>query len=192
MILPFSSSELLITAYLIIYMINGVFIGHFITVVFRDFNKMISEVSFKVSIPSKEAETILLAANEKTTGLKYLRHGSLWIIAFVCLVLLWFKKDESQLLMYFIIRVILVFTLWYGVLGPIIKSRIKKLVRSGEHNVSSETDHALLLFPYLRQIVTMAWVGSKGNIFTKIPNFLKKLIFYAICFEIHDRKDHTA
>jgi hypothetical protein len=192
LVLPFSSSEILIVAYLTIYIINGIFIGHFISSMFSVYNKMIRESSFKIIIPAKEAEAVLPASDKKSSGLRFLRQGSLWIVAFVCLVLLWFKKDESQLLMYFIIRVILVFTLWYGVLGPVIKSRIKKLVRSGDNKVNSETDHALLLFPYLRQIVTQAWAESKGNIFTKIPDFLKKLIFYVICFEIYDGKDHTA
>lgn len=191
-ILPFSSSEILISSYILIYFINGILVGYFTFGILKDYHNMKEQPEFKIKISASQN------AKENQSGLKnnvwwnFVRKGTIWIIVFVCLVLLLIQKDHGGLIFYFIIRVLLIFSLWYGIIGPFIKSRIQHYVQSGDKKVIRESEQVVLLFPYLKQILVRSWQSAEGNWLIKIPVFLRKLIFFVICFEIHEEENISA
>lgn len=185
-----SSSQLLIYGYLLIYLLNGILIGKFLA---GFFNKKLLDSNTSISLSLKSQPEITQTQGQKnTTWIQRLwRPGLFWILLFIVLILMFFGLKDPGSIWKYIIRVLLIFVFWFSILGPFVNILLKKFLEKRHSDILTGTENTFGYFPYLKQIIPIAWKESTGHIPGRIVLFLEKLLLYTLSFDIDEEKNHT-
>ncbi len=153
-IIESSTTSVIISIYIIIYLFCGILAGYFI----KSIIKIISK---------KEQKPFYLHANEMNSNTKkskqQLQFKLIWIWLFtMALIVLAFTYFGGNLIgwkkaIYIIFRSFFVLLIWYLVLGPLVLKLIQFYLNKKESQYQNDISKAMDLFPYFRIILRQTW-----------------------------------
>ncbi|OGU75977.1 MAG: hypothetical protein A2V93_11100 [Ignavibacteria bacterium RBG_16_34_14] len=103
----------------------------------------------------------------------------------VVLGLSFFLPDQANsdfmFIILMIIRAIIILTLWYFLLSPLLRKILSKILSKHKSERLEEIDDILQFFPILKQIVFFSWNNSKRvRGIKKIKTFIFRVILYTL------------
>ncbi len=113
----------------------------------------------------------------------------LWLLTIIIILIpLWFTdmyNYEIQKGLYIVIRSFIIIMLWYTVIGPFALKIINRYILKQKSAFQKDLEQTLISFPYLRQLIRIAWSESKSfRGYHKLLNFAVSSIVYCINFRI--------
>ncbi|MBK9255584.1 MAG: hypothetical protein IPM42_08875 [Saprospiraceae bacterium] len=188
-VLSVESSSILIGLYVGMYLFTGIMLGIFLNQFLKDILELREDPAYKIVILRSDAEKIFLNSKKKNRFSKTLI--TLLVIVFIVVMILLQYKFEDYKLIYFLLRVTLVFTVWFGLINPFIIKRMKVALNPQKTGLGSQMQDSLNLFPYLRWIIKKSWEEAKNSSGSGYKEFTKRLILYSLNFEIQNDDIHT-
>lgn len=178
-----SPTTILISLYLIVYGLGGIFVGIFIKSILNIIHQE-PEHSFQLSLDKENS----LSNQKKRTSFKR-KVIWVWLITVGAMVLAFavfggplFGWEKA---IYIVLRSFLVLMLWYLVLGPLLLKLIRNFLSKKESRYQHDITKAMDLFPYFRQIIAITWKDTnhlKG--YQRFKHFMAKGISNCIHFEL--------
>jgi hypothetical protein len=175
------SSSVLIFIYVSFYAISGLLIGVLILRIIR----LIQLVEVpKLDTLSLRSNEVTAKKNKSIIKAKYILFWSITLVM-ILLPLIYFKNEFGgwKTGLYVIARSILIISLWYLVLGPLLIKGLNQVLSRRQSQYQSDLQRTLLLLPHLNSVVSFAWQDSgshKG--LNRMQHFLAKSIVFSIHF----------
>jgi hypothetical protein len=175
---------LLITLYLSIHLLAGIFIGYYAGKLPEKINR------YKNLIPKD-----LLNNIQEEFPLKQKRKKRNWffrpsgiIIIFVSISILVYSylyphslDVGSNDIVVMLIRSIVITFIWFGLIGPFIKNLFQKYLEKKKSSYSKEINYVLDLFPQFKKVVSYCWKNSSDKSGIKrIRKFLSTTFYYLL------------
>jgi uncharacterized membrane-anchored protein YhcB (DUF1043 family) len=177
-----STSEILISIYLLTYGICGVLIGFFIKSIIANFsnsnfkNYNIAERSIEISAfqPSKKKIRKFIIMWLATIGLI--------VLAFVGFGNIGYGWQKG---LYILLRSVLILSLWYIIVGPLVLRLVKNYLKTKQSNYEEQVNHTLDILPYLTPVIKYSWQETRNlRGYQRIKAFVALSISNCIHFKI--------
>lgn len=169
----------LITIYITIYIIGGLFISIFTFNIFKTINqhKPFDNNEFHVNTPT-------LKSNYKRKRIVFL-----FALLLIISIILFFSASLSSTKFFVIVKPItyttLIIILWFHWITPLFSKMMMKILKKSESKYEQEFKATLLVLPYLKQIATLAWLKSKEYKGVKrIQYFLSCFLQWSLSFSV--------
>ncbi len=177
-----STSQLLITTYLLVYGVCGLLAGLFIKSVI----KIISEKKSEPFYLNAAHETLETKKGKVTFRAKVIW---IWLITVAVIVLAFSFFGGSlfgwQKAVYVLLRSFLILLLWYLVLGPLLLKLVRNYLSKKESKYKADITNAMDLFPYFRQIISYTWKETKHlKGYTRFKYFMANSISNCMHFKL--------
>ena len=158
-------SFLIIIAYTMIHVIAGLFIGIFILQLLNHINDYKTNNLPQLNIFENSEPTLKRSGKRK----HWFQKASGIAIMIFLLTLLgisfflpeWMKSDASDIIL-LIVRAIIIITLWYFLVSPLLLKLLSKLISKHRIKHLNELENIFQLFPSLKQLVALSWKDSKS------------------------------
>ena len=177
-----STTELLITTYLVTYGICGVLAGFFIRSILSTISRT-HETEIEWSHKLKDITPIQVS---KRKSRKFL---IIWLSTMLIMVLGFTLFGDSgpgwQKGLYVLIRSLLVLSLWYILVGPILVKFLRNYLQSKQSKYKEEVSQTLDILPYLTPVIKYSWQETqhlKGYMRFKL--FIAQSITNCIYFKL--------
>jgi hypothetical protein len=192
-VLEFRFSYLLVTTYLSVHIILGIFIGIFAgKLPFR-----IIDVMSRNSLDINSYNYI----NSELIEKKKRKHKRWWqrpsgIILFsfaaVMVVLSYVNPElgsnKAYEIMIMVLRAVVIMLIWYTIVGPVLLKYLRKYFKKKQNLYSTELTKIFDAFPQLRTLVSRSWkVSSTEKGYRKIKSFITHLIAFLLLSDLIDQ-----
>ncbi len=154
-----STSDVLILIYLVTYGVCGVLIGFFIKSIISNF----SHSNFKnINIAEQFNELSTFQPSKK----KIRKFITIWLVT-IGLVVLAFVGFGSigfgwQKGLYVLLRSLLILSLWYIIVGPLVLRLLKNYLKSKHSNYEEQINQTLDILPYLTPVIKYSWQKTQN------------------------------
>jgi hypothetical protein len=189
-ILPFISdvfsSQFLISAYVISYMIFGLIVGYSIYSIVEYLDENQGNVKYQIS-----AIVFDLPQDFNKKRRSRWQMGILWIALLSLMVAyyLFYKEGDRvwRSVLYIILRSGSIILIWYYLIGPFFTKWLRNFLSTKEHQVSKEVSETMTLLPFLKNIVELSWKENKEEKgWNKIKGFIGDTILYSIFLRVDE------
>ena len=168
------NSETLVYLYILIYAVSGVIVGFLIRKITTNVDKVNLE-----DMPKNIQPSVLKTTKGKKSNLFFFAV----LLIFIIIALYLSNNSNSPFSdgLYIVARSIIVITIWYFVLSPLLFSLLRKTLTNKETQLSIQIDKITNFFPLLKSIFIISWNQTshyKG--LNRIEKFVSKSIAYSI------------
>jgi hypothetical protein len=177
-----STTTILISIYISIYGLAGVFAGLFI-------KSVMSIISQKKNTEFELNSNDFLIENKKGNASFKAKVIWVWFITIAAIVMAFLVFGDSlfgwQKAVYIVMRSFLILMLWYLVIGPLLLKGIHKYLNKKESLYQSDIRNAMDLFPYFKSIMSHTWKETKHlKGYTRFKYFIANSISNCIHFKV--------
>jgi len=177
-----STSEILIFMYLFTYGLCGVLIGFFIKSMIRHF----SNSNFKTHDIAERLTDISAFQPSKKKIRKFIM---VWLATIGLIVLAFVGFGNVgygwQKGLYILLRSVLILSLWYVILGPLILRLVKNYLKTKQSSYEEQINHTLDILPYLTPVIKYSWQETQNlRGYQRIKTFVALSISNCIHFKI--------
>ena len=114
-----------------------------------------------------------------------------WAVVVLLIVTYIFLTRDGQAAyksaIYIVARSLGILLLWYYLLGPYITKWIRKYLEDKKSSVQQEVNETLMLLPYLKNIVELAWKENRRERgYERWKSFMGDSILYSIHLRIEE------
>ena len=160
--------------YILIYAVSGVIVGFLIRKITTNVDKVNLE-----DMPKNIQPSVLKTTKGKKSNLFFFAV----LLIFIIIALYLSNNSNSPFSdgLYIVARSIIVITIWYFVLSPLLFSLLRKTLTNKETQLSIQIDKITNFFPLLKSIFIISWNQTshyKG--LNRIEKFVSKSIAYSI------------
>lgn len=184
-----SGSEIIIIAYLGIYLICGIvvgwvagkFPGHTISLYRKD-ESLINLQSLSLNNKTKLLPTSIM--NKKRNKLK-----PIIIPVLIILFMIPFSISEYGFLqgVYVFMRVIVIISLWYFLLAPYLMKLLRELLKKQSKAYFSDVDNIIRSLPLLKNAAKTIWLESiKVKGIKRFDYFISTLVIFSLTYTLED------
>lgn len=176
------ASKLLMLFFVSVYALLGLVVGFYI-------NHLINRIQSIDSIEDYQLTVKKYQGDAKKKRSKRNKRLVFWLltIAFLAIAFVYLDNDSDgwQKALNVIIRSLAVLFIWLFLVSPLLMKLLKKILEKRQSSYQQEIDHALSLFPYLKNVVSIAWKVSKEKkgLF-RITEFVTNCVLYSMFFKI--------
>jgi hypothetical protein len=177
-------SYLIIIIYISVHVAAGLLVGLFILKLIKYLDEAEADIGEKIIGINELNFSVTKTASKK----RWFQKPSGLAILFFFLVVLglsFFLPDQANsdfmFIILMIIRAIIILTLWYFLLSPLLRKILTKILSKHKSERLEEIDDILQFFPILKQIVFFSWNNSKSfRGIKKIKTFIFRVILYTL------------
>jgi hypothetical protein len=152
-----SATEVLVTIYLVSYGIGGILAGFFIKSIILDLSRTDAQ---DFELPDHLKETTAVKKSRKRPR-KFLM---LWLLTISILVMSFTLFGEEgpgwQRGLYILLRSLLVLSVWYILIGPLLIRLLKSYLRSKRSGYEEQVNQTLDILPYLSSVIRYSWTET--------------------------------
>ncbi|MBC8110572.1 MAG: hypothetical protein H7Y04_05880 [Verrucomicrobia bacterium] len=171
-------SEVIIFAYLFLYLSVGFFTGILAGKIPFQLQKALNQNFDSLQITQDSTE--IVAKTKKSAYQSWL-----WLLLLLSFVLIFsIAENKSLQALALLLRTLLILLVWYGLLAPWLLKMFQKLLRKQSNRYATHVTQTLDLLPQLRQITRLSWqqtATQKG--WQRYRSFLFQLLLYTLTFE---------
>lgn len=172
----------LISGYVGLYLIGGLFIGWLagrmvLTQRLQGDKQLAVALLPNLAVPT---QVVIRRAWYKKPWVRYI---VVLILLAVAMVFLQQGEGVWQEGAYVIIRSLLIVSIWVLLLGPLLKKGLDRLLRGQRSRYAQEVDDTLAIIPVLRQVAGPAWQAQKGTGWKRVWYFLVVMIHFTLTYD---------
>lgn len=154
-------------AYVGIHAIAGIMVGIYAATLPRRIEAEAGSDAIHSLLYASSANSVPEVSSEKKKRGKKLRMLLFLILPLVLLAVLHFLYSQTPqegiiALVLFLVRIICILALWYGVIADFAMKLVKKVLQRKEHKYAREVENVLLVLPLLRNTVVPVWQSTRG------------------------------
>lgn len=183
-LLPLSSSGLIILIYLAIHLIFGIGVGWFTYKIIRAVNKHWGENKYKLYLGAEDNREFI---NRKSTGSKILRRWVLFFMLAIVIALAYYLPDHDHDIrsgLISIIRALAILVVWFVFLAPLFIRLLKNWLNKKHKELANEIASTMDMFPQLLWIIDKAWKETAALHFLKrLKLFLLHTFLYILQYQ---------
>lgn len=189
LIIPVTSTQLIIYTYLSIHLVVGIVVGWMAYKTIRSVHALWGQKKYSLLLEKGDTKALF---KRKKQG-KWRRY----IFFFVLVAIIIFAysglpdpDSNMQQGLLSIMRACAVLALWFVFLAPVLIRYLKKYLSHKHRQLSTEVSQTMDLFPHLLWIIDKAWVESKAfRSFQRLKFFLVHTLLYILQFRMADDAD---
>lgn len=181
-VLPFSSSTMVITAYLMVHVLAGGVVGFLICKTLRSVSAGWNDPRFVLEMSSEHRSNRIQQSTKKKGWKKYLTMVLLLIMITGAFLI---DADEGIAgAMVTILRVVLILSVWFLFAGPLLKRWIQRFLLKKKQGLSARVEETMDVLPHIVWIVEKAWKESAHQGWWKRwKTFLFLSVMYVLQFK---------
>lgn len=180
------STQALITIYLWIYILVGILLGYLIfdMLKYLEYNKG----NVKYQIKAIQFDLKYDVVKRKRGRWKMFVFWAVVVLLIVAYIFLTRDGEAAyKSAIYIVARSLGILLLWYYLLGPYITKWLRKYLEGKKSRVQQEVDETLMLLPYLKNIVELAWKENKRERgYSRWKSFMGDSILYSIHLRLEE------
>jgi hypothetical protein len=157
--IPVSSSQLLIAIYVSIYFLFGLLMGWTTWRALKAVKQRWGDAAYQLQL-RQEDRMEFMGRNKKSVKRKWLRYAVLGlVVVMIPLAYSQIMSAESSLEkgLMTLLRVTIILILWFVVVAPFLIKIIQSLLRKKHKQLADEVSHTMDMFPQLLWIINKAW-----------------------------------
>jgi hypothetical protein len=180
-----SATELLITTYLTIYGFCGILMGIFIKNLIQGLHQTDAKDFY---LPTAIIDTHSHGSSQVQKK-KPRRFLIFWLVTLVLLVITFGVYSDTQngwqKAFYLVLRSLLVLSVWYLIVGPLLLRLLKHYLSSQQSRYEAQVRETLYILPYLTPVIKYSWT-STGDLkgLARVKAFITKSITNCIHFKL--------
>jgi len=189
-VLPFSSSRLIIGFYLGIHLFVGIMIGWFIYKILIAIDKHWGESRFQLSLSKDEKKVFF------NTGQKPKKSWGRYIFFVFLIVIIVFAyvgtgdKSDIQKGILAILRAVVILTLWFVFLAPFMIRLLQKWLTRKHQQLAKEVSATMDMFPQLLWIIDRSWKEARSqHNFSRLKTFILHSFLYILQYKSYHDPD---
>ena len=192
-IIPVSSSALLIYTYLMIHFLAGIILGWFIYRIIRSIHRLWGSSKFQLQLNHEDRKSFFKEPGKKKKWKRYL----LFLVVIIMITAAYTMTDTGKAIMV-IVRAAGILVLWFVFLAPFILKLLKRFLAGKHQQVSEQVQHTMDIFPHLIWILDKAWKETKDHSWmTRWKLFVIHSLLYILQYQTSydtysDRADKTS
>lgn len=180
MVMPLSSSRLIIYVYLLIHLITGIFVGWFIYRTIMSIYRNWGQSHYQLQLGSQDRKSLSLNKNKKKRWKRYLLFGVL-VIMIVSAYTLHPQNSDWQKGFIALFRAVSLLMIWFLFLAPLVLKMLKKYLTRKHHELSAQVARTMDIFPELTWIIDKAWKETKHlSWFARWKSFVTLSLLYIL------------
>lgn len=184
-VLPISSSRMLIGTYVLIYFLTGLVVGWLLYRLLISIRKHWSDVRYKLVLTPENQKVFLFTKKSASKSKRVFFF--LAIILIILLSYMWLNPSSVEEAWISIIRALLILIVWFAFLGPLMMKFVKKSLDKKHSALAEEVSHAMDAFPYLLWILDQTRKETKSlNGWPRAKNFVLYSLLYILQFRLAD------
>ncbi len=196
--LPLSISALFIILYVGIHVAAGVSAGVWAPILSVKIKNELKNnpVSLNLTVDSDKADNPPKKKKRKRPWHKFSNIMLLVIISSI-LILSYifpvFEKNQGTAALLMVARSVLIMTIWYFILGPIVINKLRSYLSRKKIHYSPEIESIIGLFPLFKQIIRQSWIVSGDNKgIRRLDSFMTQLFIQVLTVETTVREKNDS
>ncbi len=185
MVLPLPTSQMMITAYVLIYFLSGIIVGWMIYRLLNMTRKKWNDPRFQIMLQREHRREFLISSGPKKKWLRVY----IFIIIMILIVLayIFFDEENSFSGLIAIARAILLLSIWFVYVGPWVMKRIQRYLDKKHHHLASQISATMDVFPHLMWILDITWKESAHMTgLRRVRTFISDAFMYILQFQTTD------
>jgi hypothetical protein len=192
-IIPVSSSKLIIGIYLGIHFFAGILIGIFIYKIIMAVRSNWGESKFQLILNDEDRIDFSKSGKRKNKWKRYV----LFLVLMILILLAYTINSEQSDIgkgIISIVRSVAILSLWFLFLGPLFISWLKRFLNKKHQQLSEQVKHTMDIFPQLIWILQKSWKSSQQlHGLQRWKSFILHSILYILQYKSsHDPHPHRA
>jgi hypothetical protein len=189
--MPWSSSRLIIYAYLALHLIAGVVMGYWTWRLVRQIRTKWGDAAYRLQLSGDDAISFSSKPRrKKNRWKKYL----LLVIVVLMMGIAYFVGGDLQTAwqkgLVTLLRVIGIMVVWYVFLSPLVVRWIQGLLKKRYQHLANAVTHTMDMFPRLLWLLKLARQASKENgVMQRWKSFLLLSFLYILQYQLTDDPD---
>ena len=192
-IIPLSSSKLIIGIYLGIHFIGGILIGIFIYKILKAVQRHWGESQFQLMLNREDRIEFPTARKRKNKWKRFVMFFGLMLLIILAYTI---NSDPSDMAKGFIsiVRSVAIMALWFLFLGPLFISLLRGFLNKKHQHLSEQVKHTLDIIPQLVWILQKSWKSSQQlRGLQRWKSFMLHSLLYILQYKSnHDPHPHRA
>lgn len=153
--IPVSSSILIIYIYLFIHLLAGLFIGWFVWKIIGTTDKLWGESRFQLQLELADKKSFIGSGKVKKKWKRYFLFGVLVVLILIAYSIGNHSDFEKGL--FSILRAVVLLTFWFVFLAPLLIKLLQRWLGRKHQELSSQVAHTMDMIPQLIWIIDKAW-----------------------------------
>lgn len=185
MVLPLSTSKMLITSYVVTYFLSGIIVGWMIYRLLNMTRKKWNEPRYHILLNAENRRELFSSSGSKNKWKRWITFLLLMMLIILAYILFDEKNSFSGLIA--IARAILLLSLWFLFVGPWIMKRIQRYLDKKHQHLTSQISATMDVFPYLLWILDVTWKETSHLAgFQRVKTFVSDTFMYILQFRTTD------
>lgn len=182
MVLPFSSSSMVITTYLIVHVFAGGIVGFLIFKTLRSVSVGWNDPRYMLEVSNEHRSNRIQQTGRKKGWKKYLT--MLMLLILITGAFLIDAEEGIAGAMVTVLRVVLIVSVWFLFAGPLLKRWIQRFLLKKKDGLSARVEETMDVLPHIIWIVEKAWKESAHTGWWKRwKTFLFLSVMYVLQFK---------
>lgn len=195
--IPVSSSAILIYTYLAIHFVAGIVVGWFIYRIIRAIHRLWGSSKFQLQLNLEDRKAFIEEKGKK----KKWKRSLLFLVLIVMIITAYTinpQVTDVGKVIWVVIRAAVIFILWFVFLAPFMLKILKRFLAGKHQQLSEQVQHTMDIFPHLIWILDKAWKETKDHsLITRWKLFALHSLLYILQYQTSydtysDRADKTS
>lgn len=186
MVIPFTSSQLIIYTYLSIHVLAGIIIGWMVYKTISRSHQLWGDTKYKLELSQSDKKLFLIHGKKKPWYQKFI---SILVLLLLIILSYVFRAGEGwETAMITLVRVAVILLLWFSFIAPLLIRLLQKYLNRKHHLLAEQVSHTMDLLPQIAWIIDKSWKESKQLPFTsRWKTFILNSLLYTLQFRsTHD------
>ncbi len=189
-ILPFSSSIVIIIIYLFIHFIAGIFIGWSIYKMIIAVHRYWGQSQYQLNLKMEDRKGFFNEQEKKPGNAKKWKRYVLFVVIMILIVVAYTMNENGsdfQKGMIAVVRACTLLVFWFLFLGPLVMRLLKKFLHRKQNELSEQVAHTLDMIPQLAWIMDKAWKETRQwRGYARIKSFVIHSLLYILQYKTSD------
>jgi len=189
LILPLSSSYMIIVLYLFIHLIAGVFIGWSIYKIIIAVKKLWGISQYQLHLNKEHQKNIFLKNEGTKKRFRWKRYALFVVLMLLIVVAYSINEDvnDFQKGMISVARAFAILGIWFLFIGPFVMKLLRKYLQKKHNELSVQVGHTLDMIPELAWLLDKAWKETQQRRgFARIKSFVIHSLLYILQYKTSD------
>jgi multisubunit Na+/H+ antiporter MnhB subunit len=186
-VLPASSSTMIIVLYLLIHVAAGLLVGWWCYRIIRTIQRQWGDTAYQLTLSAEDRKAFMPGARSASGPWKRLALLATLIMLITLAYGVLPGENDWQKAMVSILRVVVILVLWFVFIAPMMVRFMHRLLRHKRQQLAAEVTQVMDMFPALLWILDKAWTETRNEgAWTRGQAFLTRALLYALQYKTHD------